>query len=433
VVVIVTYLRRETESLSEGITKTRTRTAAVIAWSIWLLVLIFVVTTFFSSHVMSEDWYLVTHPFSASPAVIGKALVFAVLGPALFLAYATVGAVVASLRPENGVGWLCLSVGFFAVLSDFLFWVTERIDLVFFATWHSWLNLVPVMVPLLALTLMLLIFPEGRLPSRRWRLAVLSAVAGTVLVSIADALPTTYPGVAAVGTVGGLTSVAALLASVAAIVVRWRRGPSQERQQLKWLVYTFALTIAAGLCALTSWYVQGDIPGARSYSTVIFSVAVMAGIMVGIPIAIGVAILRHRLYDIDRIINRTLVYGGLTVSLVLLYIGGVATTQTIFRVITSQERQPQLAIVASTLVIAALFNPLRRRIQGFIDRRFYRRKYDATKTLAVFSGRLRDETDLNTLSNNLLAVVRETMQPTYASLWLRPDPELRRREQHAPT
>jgi hypothetical protein len=415
--------------LSEGITRIRTRTAAVIAWSLWLLVLTFVVTTF-NSVPMSEDWYMVTHPFSASPGVIGTALVFAVLGPALFLAYATVGAVVASLHPKNGVGWLCLGVGFFAVLSDFLFWVADRMDLVSLLTLRSRLSIVPVMVPLLALTVMLLIFPTGRLPSRRWRFAVWTALAGTGLVSIADALPNFYPGV---GAVGGLASVAALLASVAAIVLRWRNGPSQERQQLKWLVYTFAVTIIAGLCALTSWYVQGDIPGARSYSTVIFSVAVLAGIMVGIPIAIGIAILRHRLYDIDRIINRTLVYGGLTVSLVLVYVGGVTTTQAIFRVLTSQEQQPQLAIVASTLVIAALFNPLRRRIQGLIDRRFYRRKYDATRTLAAFSARLRDETDLNTLSSDLMTVVRETMQPTYASLWLHPDPGPQRRGPNVPT
>jgi hypothetical protein len=129
----------------------------------------------------------------------------------------------------------------------------------------------------------------------------------------------------------------------------------------------------------------------------------------------------YRLYDIDVVINRTLVYGSLTTILVAVYFGGVATTQTILRALSGQTEQPQLAVVISTLVIAALFNPLRRRIQSFIDRRFYRSKYDARKTLEAFSARLRDETDLETLNNELAGVIRETMQPAYVSLWLRPD------------
>ena len=141
----------------------------------------------------------------------------------------------------------------------------------------------------------------------------------------------------------------------------------------------------------------------------------------GVPIAISVAILKYRLYDIDVFINRTLVYCFLTAMLAAVYFGGVTATQAIFRALTGQEQQPQLAVVASTLVIAALFNPLRRRIQRFIDRRFYRRKYDARKTLEAFSAKLRDETDLDALSDDLVGVVRETMQPAHVSLWLRPD------------
>jgi hypothetical protein len=138
----------------------------------------------------------------------------------------------------------------------------------------------------------------------------------------------------------------------------------------------------------------------------------------GVPIAVGFAVLKYRLYDIDILINRALVYGPLTATLALMYVGGVAATQTIFRALTGQEQQSQLAVVASTLVIAALFSPLRRLVQAFVDRRFYRRKYDAAKTLEVFNARLRDETDLDALSNDLVGVARSTLQPEHVSLWL---------------
>jgi hypothetical protein len=147
-------------------------------------------------------------------------------------------------------------------------------------------------------------------------------------------------------------------------------------------------------------------------------VAALVGI-VGVPTAVGIAITRCRLYDIDILINRTLVYGTLSATLIALYFGGIVVLQRLFVVLTGQ--QSTLAVVASTLLIAALFNPLRRRIQSFIDRRFYRRKYDARKTLEDFSAQLRDETDLDTLSGDLVGVVRETMQPAHVSLWLRPD------------
>jgi hypothetical protein len=139
----------------------------------------------------------------------------------------------------------------------------------------------------------------------------------------------------------------------------------------------------------------------------------------GLPVAVGIAVLRYRLYEIDLIINRTLVYGSLTATLIALYVGGVVVLQRLFVLLTG--RQSTLAVVASTLLIAALFSPLRRRIQAFIDRRFYRRKYDARKTLETFSTKLRDSTDLDALSNDLVGVVRETMQPAHVSLWLRPD------------
>jgi hypothetical protein len=218
----------------------------------------------------------------------------------------------------------------------------------------------------------------------------------------------------------------------AAILVLWGSFPvaqlyryarvsdRTQRQQTKWVVFGVAVAVAG---VLTTIFTVGAAVDLRpeEVSQRMVSMLLMDAFVLLIPLSIGMAVLRSRLFDIDVVINRTLVYGALTAMLVTVYFGGVAATQTIFRVLTGQEKQPQLAIVVSTLVIAALFNPLRRRIQSFIDRRFYRSKYDATKTLEAFSAKLRDETDLDALNAELVGVVRETMQPAHVSLWLRPD------------
>jgi hypothetical protein len=209
-----------------------------------------------------------------------------------------------------------------------------------------------------------------------------------------------------------------LLAGIGAVIsllVRFRRARGDERQQIKWFAAAAALTLV--------WYlVFGQ--STRGLPEVIVALSSLL-VIPSIPIATGIAILRYRLYDIDVLINRTLVYGSLTLMLALIYFGGVATTQAIFGALTGQEEQPQLAVVVSTLVIAALFMPLRRRIQSFIDRRFYRRKYDASKTLEAFSAKLRDETDLDRLGEDLMDVIKETIQPSHISLWLHPDPPLK--------
>jgi uncharacterized membrane protein YhdT len=189
-----------------------------------------------------------------------------------------------------------------------------------------------------------------------------------------------------------------------------------ERQQIKWFAYAAAAYISAGTLAYPVPMVV-DTP--LWFERVGFALNI--AFIPAIPIAIGIAILRYRLYDIDILINRTLVYGSLTLMLALVYFGGVTATQVVFRALTGQEEQPQLTIVVSTLVIAALFTPLRRRIQSFIDRRFYRNKYDARKTLEAFSAKLRNDADLEALSDDLVGIVRETMQPAHVSLWLRPD------------
>jgi hypothetical protein len=218
---------------------------------------------------------------------------------------------------------------------------------------------------------------------------------------------------------------------IAAVLAVWGSFPMAQiyryirvsdpvgRQQTKWVVFGVAVAVVGTLATIFTVEAAVDLPptdvGQRMLSKLLMDAS---GLM--IPLSIGVAVLRSRLFDIDVVINRTLVYGSLTIMLLLVYFGGVTATQALFSALTGQQELPQLAMVVSTLAIAALFDPLRRRIQSFIDRRFYRRKYDAAKTLEAFSWKLRDETDLDALSDDLISVVTETMQPEHASLWLRP-------------
>jgi hypothetical protein len=218
-------------------------------------------------------------------------------------------------------------------------------------------------------------------------------------------------------------------ASAVSLVLRYRRSGVEVREQIKWIALAASFVGLAFLGTILSMLVfapeaitgGGDTPPPLWLQLLQYVIVVS---FVSVPVAIGFAILRYRLYAIDLIINRTLVYGSLTVTLVALYFGAIVVLQRVFVALIGQKST--LAIVASTLLIAALFNPLRKRIQSFIDRRFYRRKYDAAKTLETFSAKLRDETDLDALSGDLVGVVRETMQPAHVSLWLRPDEAPRR-------
>jgi hypothetical protein len=202
------------------------------------------------------------------------------------------------------------------------------------------------------------------------------------------------------------------LIAAASLLVRLRRSVGVKRQQVKWFAYAVGVLAISAILA----YVVSETIGIRWLGW-ISSMLVIVGV-VGLPVAVGIAILRYRLYNIDLIINRTLVYGALTVLLVAVYVGSIVVFEGLLRALTGQGSQ--LAIVASTLAVAALFNPLRYRIQSFIDRRFYRRKYDARKTLEAFSAKLKDKTDLQELNNDLVGVVMETMQPAHISLWLGP-------------
>jgi hypothetical protein len=285
-----------------------------------------------------------------------------------------------------------------------------------------------------------LLFPDGHPPSHRWRpvgwlggLSIGLAVVSSMIVLWPERGPALVtgdesPSHVAYVLVDFIAVPMILLAGLGAVIsmfARFRRARGDERQQIKWFASAAALSL---VWVLVFAHIVGELLSAGG---VLSEVTVaLSGLLVipSIPIATGIAILRYHLYDIDRIINRTLVYGSLTVMLALIYFGGVATTQAIFGALTGQEEQPQLAVVVSTLVIAALFMPLRRRIQSFIDRRFYRSKYDAGKTLEAFSAHLRDETDLDTLGDELMGVVQESMQPTHISLWLRPGTTSKKRE-----
>jgi hypothetical protein len=277
---------------------------------------------------------------------------------------------------------------------------------------------------------MILLFPDGRLPSRRWRPFALFAGAVIALMPALFLLPVQgrqleqYPWLITVVSFSLLVLPACILASAISLVLRYRRSGEEVREQIKWLAFAASLVgvvyfgsiLTELLFAPDSLITNETPPLWVTLQRFLFVQSFSA-----VPIAVGFAILRYRLYDIDIIINRALVYGPLTVTLLLVYSGGVTATQAFFRTLTGQEQQSQLAVVASTLAIAALFNPLRRRIQSLIDRRFFRSKYDARKILEAFSARLRDETDLDTLNAELMTVVRESMQPEHASLWLRPD------------
>ena len=362
----------------------------------------------------------------------------AIFSLATFLTFTVVGAIVASRHPHNTIGWLFCTIGLVigldALASGYAgFWLASgwgsRILAETAAWFASWSWTILLVVPT---TFLLLLFPDGRLPSPRWRPVAWLAGLGIIgfLASYAlDAGPmgdlqqlvkpygVNSPVVGIVRVTSHVVVGICMVAAAISVIVRARHAGREERQQIKWLAYGGAVMVAAIFVAgvISIWSETG-------------SIAVISMALLWLPIFTGVAIVRYRLYDIDLLINRTLVYGALTGTLLAVYFGGVASSQTLFRALTGQEQQPQFAVVVSTLVIAALFNPLRRRIQSFIDRRFYRRKYDAAKTLEAFSGKLREETDLEALNEELVGVVRETMQPAHVSLWLRPEPTSQRRQ-----
>jgi hypothetical protein len=357
-----------------------------------------------------------------------SALVTGVLS-LVIVAFSTVGSLVASRRPENLIGWLFCFGAFVWGLGELtleygVYALVTAPGSLPAGVWAAWFGAwARGMGGFFMVLFLLLLFPTGRLPTRRWRVVAWAAVGYVVLFTLVSWLSPTSQDfrlssipnplgvdlevMSLLGGVLFLSLPLLLLASGAAVIVRFRRSRGDERQQIKWFAYAVAVMVVL--------FTLGQSLGLTQVVRV--APLVFAVPLAGLPVAAGIAILKYRLYDIDLIINRTLVYGSLTAMLVAVYFGGIIVLQRVFVALTGQ--QSTLAVVASTLLIAALFNPLRRRIQSFIDRRFYRKKYDARKTLEAFSSRLRDETNLEALSAELVGVVRETMQPERVSLWLR--------------
>jgi hypothetical protein len=270
-------------------------------------------------------------------------------------------------------------------------------------------------VGLVCSTLFFFLFPSGRFVPHWTRWLAVAFIINDVPNFL---FPQLYSRLPSLETVSYLVFLGGVVSMVWSQIYRFRRVSSPtQRQQTKWVVFGLTLGIAGTFPSqlpVDLSLVGGDTPLTLLLLDAGFSLSLML-----IPLSIGVAVLRSHLFDIDVVINRTLVYGSLTAALVALYFGGIVVSQRLFVLLTGE--QSTLAVVASTLLIAALFTPLRRRIQSFIDKRFYRRKYDARKTLEAFSAKLRNETDLNALSGDLVGVVRETMQPAHVSLWLRPE------------
>jgi hypothetical protein len=398
--------------------------SAWVAWSLCVLSLtlttlslVFLTLTLFHPDVPTNYYWLETTVIAAS--------------------YSTVGAVVAPRLRQSPIGWLFCAIGFSFALVHFsaeyaIYALLARPGSLpggEVSVWiWSW-----VWVPAVGLVVFLdLLFPDGRLPSARWRwfawFTVAASFAGVLSAAFSpgpilqlplqnplgiEGLPNVYRFVEA-------SMYTLVVVGACSMLMRLRRVGWVERQQIKWFAYTTAVAISGIILKNTAYPAAGAV-------WVWWAGFVLAVVgLAGNPIGMGVAILRYRLYDIDILINHTLVYGSLTAVLALVYVGSVVLLQGVFRTLTGQESQ--LAVVASTLAIASLFIPLRRSLQALVDRRFYRRKYDAAKTLEALGARLRDETDLDAVSEDLVGVVRETMQPAHVSLWLRPIPPPRESE-----
>jgi len=387
----------------------RPRNRTVLAWALWL-------ATMGSCVAGLVVALLVARPLTAQ--VIGDGALYAVVP----LGYATVGLILTLRRPANPIGWLyAASALTWSLIIPLGPWVDQLVrdqrPLPFVAKLDAMAE-VTIWAPAIALgvTLPFLLLPNGRLRSRRWRVVAAAAVAGPVMFVVGALLipgqssdtpvpfdnPFGQPGLVgsvakAMAAAGLALHAVSLLAALVCMVLRFRSSRGVERQQLRWVAAGAAIAVLGVTVPL------GDLRGTWVDPLVILCV----------PVTVAVAVLRYRLWDLDRLVSRTVTYTLVTALLVIPYLLVVPTASKLV------EGSGSLAVAAATLTVAALFQPLRRRVQELVDRRFNRRRYDATRTVQGFATRLRDQVDLDALSAELLAVVDQTMQPTRASLWLR--------------
>jgi hypothetical protein len=395
------------------------RTAAFFAWTMWAtslaltaLSLLLLVLNFSHPDVPIYPYWLENILFTVG--------------------YSTVGAVIASRSSlGNSIGWLFCAIGLSFGVIHFsaeyaIYALLAQPETLMGGEAAAWILSWAWVLAVGFIVFLALLFPDGRLPSRRWRwfawLSLLLIITGAVwgaftpgaILSLGQINnPLGVEGLPNVWELTQTLMLTLIFVSAASLFMRLRAASGVERQQIKWFTYTAVVASSAALLTYTISEPMGAL-WLKWVGYVVMQVALIC-----MPISMGIAILRYRLYEIDILINRTLVYGSLTAVLVALYFGVIVVLQSLFVSLTGQ--QSTLAVVASTLLIAALFTPLRRHIQSFIDRRFYRSRYDARKTLEALSAKLRDETDLAALSEDLVGVVRETMQPAHVSLWLRPE------------
>ncbi len=368
--------------------------------------------------------------FGPSVGVAGTSTVAGSVGfLAAWTLYSVIGAMIVTLRPGQPVGWLFVMMGLAAEVglvaqaqseasSSPAFWLALLSN--------SWV------VAFALLAYLIMVFPNGHLPSPRWRVAAIFVVVVVAVglitsgssvdrspMAIAFGSAPLIASIVAVGrAISGLGMLVLLVIGPVAMMQRFARARGVERQQLKWFAYGSILLGLAIIVTAVAYFtppLRALDPNARVPPAMFGGIPAVAGLL-AIPVAAGIAILRYRLYDIDLLIRRTLVYGALSATLVAVYIGLVIALQGVLSGFTGGS---SLAVAASTLAVAALFQPLRRRIQAAVDRRFYRSRYDAARTLGAFSSRLRHEVDLAHLTEELRGVVAETLQPTSVSVWLR--------------
>jgi len=353
----------------------------------------------------------------------------------------TFGALIVSRQPDNVMGWIFCGIGFLDALQSFavgyeIFAGARSYPLV---NWVAWVGGAPDLTTFLMLLIVVpYLFPTGRVLSRRWRpllwLSLALIISGVFYGAFAvqevgidasrvDANPARIDAIASVISVlnqlGIVVIPVVFLGAVVSMTLRYRRARGVERLQIRWLLWMLGLIVTGVLVLLGGELIAPsliDMDDDFNLLEIILGVSILVGITCGIPAVLGIAILRYRLYSIDLIVNRTLVYGALTIALGAFYWGSVVVIQQLLDPVTSGS---DLAVAGSTLMVAAMVRPLRRRVQAIVDRRFFRRKYDAARTLEAFSAHLRDAVDLNTLASDLRAVVAETMEPASVSLWLR--------------